>query len=106
MAGVTHVVKQHTELETVKNLRAYTEKTETAINKDISGVKAKADSVETTLRTEIQTVEKFAGELSKQQQEFSTSLYYHKTVNHRVQTDEEAVLQEYDKYILEKAMPT
>ena len=53
MAGVTEVVKHHTELETVKSLRAYTETSETAINKDIGGVKEKADKVEMTLRTEI-----------------------------------------------------
>ena len=64
MAGVTEVVKYQTELETVKSLRGYTENTETAINKDISGVKEKADKVEMTLRTEIQTVDKFANELS------------------------------------------
>ena len=32
-------------------------------------------------------------------------MYYSKTVNHKVQTDEEAVKQEYDKYIVETAMP-
>jgi len=58
-----------------------------------------------TLRTEIQTVERFADELSKRNTEFHTSLYYHKTVNHRVRSDEEAVLQEYEKYIVETAMP-
>ena len=47
---------------------------------------------EAGLRTEIQTVDKFAKELSEQHVEFSTSLYYHKTVNQRVHTDEEAIL--------------
>ena len=65
MAGVTEVVKYHTELETVKNLRNFTEESDLAINKDIAGMKEKADRVEMTLRTEIQTVEKFSDELSK-----------------------------------------
>ena len=52
MAGVTQVLKYETELETVKTLREYTEKTEAAINQDINGVKEKADKVEMTLRTE------------------------------------------------------
>ena len=84
MTSVTETLKHETELETVKNLRDYTEVTETHIKKDIVGVKQKADTTEMTLRTEIQTVERFADELSKRHTEFSTSLYYHKTVNHRV----------------------
>ena len=106
MAGVTKVVKHHNELETVKSMRDYTEKAETAINKDIAAFKDKHERVEMTLRTEIQTVEKFSDELSKRTQDFSNSIYYHKTVNQRVTNDEEAVVQEYEKYILEKAMPT
>lgn len=53
MAGVTEVVKHHSELETVASLRDFTEKADSAINDDINTVKESASLQEMTLRTEI-----------------------------------------------------
>ena len=42
MAGVTEVVKHHSELETVASLRDFTEKADSVINEDISNVRESA----------------------------------------------------------------
>ena len=105
MAGVTKQVKYQSELETVASLRDFTERADTAINDDIMSVKESAQVQDMTLRTEIQAVEKFANDLSQRQNEFSTSLYYTKTVNQNAKSDEEAVVKEYERYILEQIKP-
>ena len=65
MAGVTKQVKYQSELETVASLRDFTERADSAINDDIMTVKESAQLQEMTLRTEVQTVEKFANDLSQ-----------------------------------------
>ena len=105
MDGVTKQVKYQSELETVASLREFTERADSAINDDIATVKESAQVQEMTLRTEVQAVEKFANDLSQRQNEFSNSLYYNKTVNQHAKTDEEAVVKEYERYILEQIKP-